>query len=211
MENNLKIAPDMWTKLDKSEKDAEKVSRKSLTFWQDAARRLKQNKVAMVSLVVIVVIIAACVIVPVFYPLQYMDQNLDFGNIPLRLDIYKVGDSYFYMNGEYKLIDITPEGVLLKAHPMKKDDVNNKRYIYDFDGTEVIVDYNPYFEAVKKFNALEKKAKKDPSIDLIAAQHELDTTQKVTILKKEKKYSLLTMFTTRHISGEQTHLEGTYS
>jgi len=78
MEKNEKISPDMWMPLDKSEKDAEKVLRKSLTFWQDAGRRLKENKVAMVSMFVIAFIILVCVFVPMFWPITYADQTLDF-------------------------------------------------------------------------------------------------------------------------------------
>lgn len=181
MENNLKMSPDMWTPLAKSEKDAEKVSRQSLTFWQDAVRRLKQNKVAMVSMVVVVLVILACVFVPMFYPLTFEDQVLDFANIGIMMDIYEVDGNYFYMNGEYYLIDVTPDGKLLKKHPLVKDDSANKMYIYDFDGKEVIVDYSPYFNAKVEYNNLEKKARKDPSIDLTEAKFNLDNAKKVEI------------------------------
>lgn len=181
MENNLKMSPDIWTPLEKSEKDAEKVSRQSLTFWQDAVRRLKQNKVAMVSLVVIVLVIVACVFVPMVYPINYDEQILDFANIGMMLDIYEIDGSYFYMNGEYYLIDISPDGTLLKKHSLVKDDVVNKKYIYDFDGQEVIVDYSPYFNAKQEYINLERKAKKDPTIDLTEAKFNLDNTKKVEI------------------------------
>lgn len=187
MENNFKMSPDLWTPLEKHEKDAEKVSRQSLTFLQDAKRRLKENKVAMVSMVVIVIIIAACVIVPMFYPISYGDQVLDFANIGLTMDIYEINGDYFYMNGEYYLIDVSPDGTLLQKHPLVKDDTANKKYIYDFNGQEVIVDYSPYFEAKKEFIALEKKAKKDPSIDLTDAQYKLDNAKKVEITSEGKE------------------------
>ncbi|MGB4438386.1 MAG: ABC transporter permease [Sedimentibacter sp.] len=181
MENNFKMSPDMWTPLEKAEKDAEKVSRQSLTFWQDASRRLKENKVSMVSLVVIVVIILACVFIPMVYPISYGDQVLDFANIGIMMDIYEIDGNYFYMNGEYYLIDVSPDGTLLQKHPIVKDDAENKRYVYDFDGQEVIVDYSPYFQANVEYKNLQKKAKSDPSIDLTEAKFKLDNTQKVKI------------------------------
>lgn len=181
MENNIKMSPDMWIPLEKSEKDAEKVSRQSLTFWQDAVRRLKQNNVSMVSLVVVVLMILACVFVPMFYPITFEDQVLDFANIGIMLDIYEVDGKYFYMNGEYYLLDITSDGELLQKHPIVKDDSANKRYIYDFDGKEVIVDYSPFFNAKVEYNRLEKLAKKDPSIDLTEAKYNLDNAKKVEI------------------------------
>lgn len=187
MENNLKMTPDMWTPLEKSEKDAEKVSRQSLTFWQDAVRRLKENKVAMVSLVIVIVMILACVFVPMVYPITYEDQVLDFANIGIMLDIYEIDGNYFYMNGEYYLLDITKDGELLQKHPLVKDDVENKKYIYDFNGTEVVIDYSLYFNAKVEYNNLEKKAKKDPTIDLTEAKHNLDNAKKVEITSNGKE------------------------
>ena len=181
MENNIKITPDLWTPLDKSQKDAEKVSRKSLTFWQDAKRRLKDNKVSMVSLVIIVIIIVSCFMIPIFYPITFEDQILDFANIPTSLKLYEVNGNYFYMNGEYKLIDSTKDGVLLQSHPMVKDDAENKKYVYDFDGKELVVDYNLYFQAKKEYNAQVKKSKKDPTINLAEVQHKLDNAKKVEL------------------------------
>ncbi|WP_326909609.1 ABC transporter permease [Sedimentibacter sp. MB31-C6] len=187
MGNNFKMSPDMWTPLEKSEKDAEKVSRQSLTFWQDAKRRLKQNKVSMVSLVAIVIIILACVLVPMFYPITFEDQVLDFGNIGIMMDIYEIDGNYFYMNGEYYLIDVSEDGTLLQKRPLVKDDLENKRYLYDFDGQEVIVDYSPYFEANVEYKNLQKKARRDPSIDLVEAKFKLDNTKKVKILMDDKE------------------------
>lgn len=186
MENNLKISPDMWIPLPKSEKDAEKVSRQSLTFWQDAARRLKQNKVAIASLAVIIIIILACAFVPMFYPITYEEQILDFANIGMTLDIYEVNGSYFYMNGEYYLIDVDTDGTLLQKRPLVKDDSENRKYIYDFDGQEVIVDYSPYFNAKQEYINLERQAKKDPSIDLTEAKFNLDNAKKVEITASGK-------------------------
>ncbi len=188
MEDKMKISPDMWIKLEKSEKDADKVSRKSLTFWQDAARRLRQNKVAMISMIAIIIIVLLCIFVPMFYPITYADQNLNFANIPMRMELYQIdNDSYVYMNKEYKLLNVSTDGTLLSMQPMKKDDVNNRRYIYDFDGQELVVDYSPYFEAKKEFLALEKKAKKDPTIDLTEAQFNLDNAKKVEITSGGKE------------------------
>lgn len=45
--------------------------RPSISFWKDAIRRLKKNKVAMVSLIVIVIIMVLSFVVPGFYPYQY--------------------------------------------------------------------------------------------------------------------------------------------
>ncbi len=182
MEDYNKISPDMWEKLDKSQKDAEKVSRKSLTYWQDAVRRLKQNKVAVVSLVIILIIVLMAIFVPLFWPIQYSDQILDFSNIPPNLEVYEISDgNYIYVTKAYKAIEVSKDGELVQMYKVKKDDQENRMYIYDFEGKELIVDYSLYFKAKKEYLILEKKAKKDPTINLEEAQFNLDNAKKVEV------------------------------
>ena len=52
----------------------ESISRPSLSFWQDAWRRLKKNRVAMVALGVIIVLILFAFIGPKFIPYTYSQQ-----------------------------------------------------------------------------------------------------------------------------------------
>lgn len=203
MEKYSNITPDMWKPLDKSQKDSEKVVRKSLTFWQDASRRMKENKVSMVSMVVIVLIILLCVLVPMFYPLTYEDQNLDFANIPLTLELYEIDGDYIYMNKEYKLIKTDYDGTLIEMYSMKKDDIINRKYIYDINGHDVVVDYSYYFNAKKEFLNLEKKSKRDPSVDLAKAQIKLDNTKKFEITCDGQEIS------TVHKVRNKTYIWGT--
>ncbi len=59
--------------------DAEKQSlvqmRPSVGFWQDAMRRLFKNKVAMVSLLFIILIMTFSFVIPSFYPYRYEQQS----------------------------------------------------------------------------------------------------------------------------------------
>lgn len=50
------------------------VMRESTTYWKDAFRRLRQNKIAMTALIVIVLIVICAFIVPHFYPYSYDQQ-----------------------------------------------------------------------------------------------------------------------------------------
>lgn len=58
--------------------DEEKQSlvqlRPSVSFWRDALHRLVKNKVAMVSLAVILIVMVFAFIVPIFYPYHYDQQ-----------------------------------------------------------------------------------------------------------------------------------------
>ena len=56
------------------EKQSLVIMRESVSFWKDGFRRLLKNKVAMVSLAVIVVIMFFSFVVPSFYPYTYKEQ-----------------------------------------------------------------------------------------------------------------------------------------
>ena len=70
----MQITTDLFRPLNKSRIDVNEFSRPSLTYWADAWRRLKQNKVAMVSLVIICIIVLAAIIGPILIPYKYSDQ-----------------------------------------------------------------------------------------------------------------------------------------
>ncbi|MBM7833094.1 ABC transporter permease [Clostridium sardiniense] len=55
---------------------SESIVRPNLTYWQDAWRRLKRNKVALVSLIVLIVIVLMCVIQPLIAGENYAVQNM---------------------------------------------------------------------------------------------------------------------------------------
>ena len=57
------------------EKQSLVIMRESVSFWQDGFRRLRQNKVAMISAAVLLIIIIFSFIVPAFYPYSYEQQK----------------------------------------------------------------------------------------------------------------------------------------
>lgn len=65
--------------------EQEKISAPSLTFMQDAIRRLKQNKVAVVSLFVLLIIIIAAALAPVIAPHNPNTQNVAYANLPPKI------------------------------------------------------------------------------------------------------------------------------
>ena len=56
------------------EKESLVIMRDSVSFWKDGLRRLRKNKVAMVSLAVIIIIMFFSFVVPSFYPYDYKEQ-----------------------------------------------------------------------------------------------------------------------------------------
>ena len=57
-----------------SEKESLVVMRESVGFWKDGFRRLKRNKIAMVSLVVVILVLFISFVIPQFYPYTYEQQ-----------------------------------------------------------------------------------------------------------------------------------------
>ncbi|SHH26459.1 ABC transporter permease [Tepidibacter thalassicus] len=77
---NINVDRSLWQPLSQDEKDSEKIARPSMTYWQDVWRRLKSNKVAMGSLVFLILLILLAVFGPMFSKYSYSDQNLMMAN-----------------------------------------------------------------------------------------------------------------------------------
>ncbi|MDD5935504.1 MAG: ABC transporter permease [Clostridiales bacterium] len=79
MDKNLlsfqsKFNPEDFALATDDEKKSLVVMRESVGFWKDGMRRLRKNKVAMVSLFVIILVMIFSFIVPSFYPYDYKTQ-----------------------------------------------------------------------------------------------------------------------------------------
>lgn len=70
----LNLKPEDFLPASKAEQENLVVMRESVSFWKDGMRRFRKNKIAMVSLVVILVIMVFAFIVPAFYPYSYEQQ-----------------------------------------------------------------------------------------------------------------------------------------
>lgn len=91
----LKLNPEDFLPATEEEKQSQVVMRESVSFWKDGFRRLKKNKVAMVSLVIIIVVMIFSFIVPSFYPYTYDQQIKGANNLgPMQ-----------YSEAEQQLID----------------------------------------------------------------------------------------------------------
>ncbi len=77
----MKLNPDDFLPATNEEKESLVVMRESVSFWKDGFRRLRKNKVAMVSLVVIILIMILSFIVPSFYPYSYKTQFKGANNL----------------------------------------------------------------------------------------------------------------------------------
>lgn len=77
----LKLNPDDFLPATDEEKESLVVMRESVGFWKDGFRRLRKNKVAMVSLIVVIIIMLFAFVVPSFYPYSYKTQIKGANNL----------------------------------------------------------------------------------------------------------------------------------
>ena len=56
----------LFEKATEEEKSSVEVQRESVTYWQDAYRRFKKNKVALVSIIIIGIIAILSIFIPIF-------------------------------------------------------------------------------------------------------------------------------------------------
>ncbi|MDU4892055.1 MAG: ABC transporter permease [Clostridium sp.] len=61
--------------------DSEGILRPSLTYWQDAWRRLRKNKVAIISLIALVLMIIMSIVGPMIANFQYQSMNKGMENL----------------------------------------------------------------------------------------------------------------------------------
>ena len=79
-EQSGKLTKEQFTRVGVDEQASENLVRPSISYWQDAFRRLKKNKVAMASLVLLIAIVFMCIFAPYIYPHPYDEQNIEFTN-----------------------------------------------------------------------------------------------------------------------------------
>ena len=68
---SLHLNPDDFALTSPDEKQSLVVMRESVNFWKDGLRRLRKNKVAMVSLVFVIIVMIFAYILPSFWPYSY--------------------------------------------------------------------------------------------------------------------------------------------
>lgn len=122
MEEKLKLSPDSFEPLAKGEaQDNEKIAAPSLTFTQDVWLRLKKNKGAVVSLIVILLmVIVAFGSTPFINKSTLVKSQPQYANLPAKIPGL---DAINGLNGKIK-----QGGVWVDAYT--KNDVPKDKYFY---------------------------------------------------------------------------------
>src|SRR5665648_190817 len=75
--SNLKLTNKDFEVVGKNIDESERIVRVSLTYWNDAWRRLKENRLALLGLIVIVAVIVLAIVVPFVTRYPYDKQFYD--------------------------------------------------------------------------------------------------------------------------------------
>ena len=144
---NTEFVPDAraFESVDKSEQTDKELLRKSLSYGEDAWRRLKNHKLAMAGLAGVILIVITAVFGPLFSETTYSDQNIDFSNVPPRMSIYRIAENYnVFLTRDYKLLRISDRGEILSRLELRDEDKNliDKVYTYRDGDMAVAMDFS---------------------------------------------------------------------
>jgi oligopeptide transport system permease protein len=145
-----KIVKD-WTPLQQAEKDAETTSGVTVSYWQDVRHRLFQNKLAIGSIFVIVLILLASTFGQMFTGKTYDAQQLTLRNMPPMIELQTANDgTSFYIHQDLKVFlaedgfvteELAPVSAVLKDKVFIYEH-NEKSYYLSFSGGIKFLDEN---------------------------------------------------------------------
>lgn len=81
MKTELNFSPDLFTIAAKEGKNTERIHRPSIKYWPDVWRRLKQNKLAMTGLVLVVILSIMAAVGTEINGFKYFEQNYELINV----------------------------------------------------------------------------------------------------------------------------------
>ncbi len=73
--SDIALCDDLFEKTDREKKELNVIVRPSLTYWQDAWIRFRKNKVAMVSLIILLIYVVLAIIGPHLTPYDFKTNN----------------------------------------------------------------------------------------------------------------------------------------
>ncbi|WP_094551927.1 ABC transporter permease [Petroclostridium xylanilyticum] len=93
MKNQINFTQDMFLPVTHNFEDAEKIFRPSISYWSDVWRRLRQNKLAMFGLFIIVLLIIFAIIGPYLNGYTYYEQDFTKKNLAPNSEFWFGTDS----------------------------------------------------------------------------------------------------------------------
>lgn len=106
-DQEVQLTADLFEPIPAQTGDNEAITRPSMTFWQDARKRLFKNPGAVVGLVILVSIVLMAIFAPMFSKFDYKSQNIRHVKVPPKMPIVS---ALGVMNGkDSKGVDVYAE------------------------------------------------------------------------------------------------------
>lgn len=97
-----KLSPDAFKHVKVNTAEQERIAKPALTFSQDAMRRLKKNKAALISLWILIIIAVISILSLWLSPSNPNKQNLNYSNLPPKWPGIDLPGLNGYLNGQNK-------------------------------------------------------------------------------------------------------------
>ncbi|MDK2563544.1 ABC transporter permease [Romboutsia sedimentorum] len=106
-DQEVQLTADLFEPIPAQTGDNEAITRPSMTFWQDARKRLFKNPGAVVGLIILVSIVLMAIFAPMFSKFDYKSQNIRHVKVPPKMPIVS---ALGVMNGkDSKGVDVYAE------------------------------------------------------------------------------------------------------
>lgn len=142
MSSYIKNENNKWNKVDIDPESSEDVGRPSFTYKQDVWRRVKENKLSLLGIVIIIIIALLAVFGPIISNNTYFDQDLSMGNIPPILTYYEIGETYAFVHKDFELYEITEKGEIIQRYDPVDSDASDREKEYNINGEKVTINYS---------------------------------------------------------------------
>ena len=124
-----------WTPLPQEDKYAETTTGITLSYWQDVRRRLFENKLAVASIFVIIMIMLASIFGPLLTSKTYDAQQLALRNMPPRIEIQTAKDgTNFYVHPDLKVFLTQDDGYVSEELEPVSANLSDKMFIFEHNG-----------------------------------------------------------------------------
>jgi oligopeptide transport system permease protein len=142
-------AENRWDKIGLEDRDIEQFAGKSYTYFEEILYQFTRRKTALISLIMAVLLVLASVFGPLFSQRRYDIQNLSHVNTPPLLAVHRIGEGYYYITSNMKLSRVSPRGYLEETLQRVREDLANKRFVFEIEGAVYYLEYGVNPPALK--------------------------------------------------------------
>ncbi|NNV07647.1 oligopeptide ABC transporter permease [Geobacillus sp. C56-T2] len=117
--------------------EQEKINRPSLTFWQDAWLRLRENKAAIIGLMMILLLALMAIIAPMASDRTYKEQNLQHAKLPPKIPVLEHIHWLPFDGRDANGVDVYKQRGVKEYYWFGTDDLGRDLWVRTWYGTRI--------------------------------------------------------------------------